>query len=281
MKVFLISDIHVDFYSALSDSDAVLHPMFEDMYGNYFTPADAVCIAGDVANYEGVQLSFLRFISRKYREVYVVFGNHDLVVKRDFPGRLFDTSEERMEYVRESISESCPNVHILDGQVDESGLFGGTMGVCDLGYRVENGEPFNALDFWSNRWFDGRLWNYRNQVFPDILARELENLEAVCKAKPRIVMTHYCPLQMGVAEVYRDDPVTAMFYFDAQRFLDMLDDGTVWQCGHTHNQFDTVYTAPSGNRVRIVCNPLGYPEERNAFMLNREAGTYLVEVPDA
>ena len=275
MKYLMISDLHLDSYMCLTDNEDILNTASAVFVDRYLTPADAICIAGDLANYEGIEIAFLKFISKLYKQVYFVHGNHDLVVKRVFPSRRFDTSEERKDYVKNALA-GIKNVHILDGHV--YGAVGGTMGMCDLSYRPEGQESFNAYEYWTKTGFDGRTWNYCNQVLPDIMRREFTNLEEVCKAKPKIVMTHFCPIQMGVAEEYRDDPKTTVFYFEAQRYLDMLDDGTVWVCGHTHGQHDVTYVGQNGHRVRIVCNPLGMPEERNAFALCRDSGIYVVDV---
>lgn len=277
MKILFISDLHLDLYSCLTDNESLLRESYGTFADRYLTPADAVCIAGDLADYEGLEVAFLKYVAGLYGKVYFVHGNHDLVVKRIYPGRRFVTSEERKDYVRKMLS-GFDNVYILDGHVSDDGMVGGAMGMCDLSYRPPDQESFDAYGFWAKTWFDGRNWNYCGQVLPDIMRREFEKLELVCRARPRIVMTHFCPLQMGIGEEYRSDPKTAMFYFDAARYMDMLDDGTIWACGHTHGQHDTVYTNSAGNRIRIVCNPLGGPDERNAFALCRDAGTYLADV---
>ena len=277
MKTLFISDLHLDSYACLTDNEEILQTAYALFVYRYLSSADVLCIAGDLADYESLEVAFLKFVSPLYKKVYFVHGNHDLVVKRQYPGRRFDTSEERKEYVRASL-ERYRNVTILDGDVTKDGFVGGSMGMCDLSYRPPDQESFDACGFWAKTWFDGRTWNYCNQVLPDIMRKEFGNLEKVCAAKPRIVMTHFCPIQMGVSDEYKSDPKTAMFYFEASRYLDMLDDGTIWVCGHTHGQHDVTHVNSRGNRIRILCNPLGGPDEKNAFALCREAGAYLVDV---
>ena len=220
MKTLFVSDLHLDAYTCLTDNEWILQGAFTEFADRYLTPAGRLCISGDLANYEGLEVAFLRFVSARYGQVYFVHGNHDLVVKREYPGRRFATSEERMDYVREQVA-GCGNVHVLDGTVSDDGLVGGTMGMCDLSYRPEDQMEFDACGFWASTWFDGRTWNYCNQVLPDIMRREFGNLERICMAKPKIVMTHFCPMQMGVADEYNSDPKTAMFYFEAEKYLDM------------------------------------------------------------
>ena len=273
MKLLLISDLHVDFYCPHSANYDTVVPYFEDFYTRYMTPADAVCVAGDVANDSGMQVHFLRFLSTKYGKVYYVFGNHDIIVKGGtFIPSPFTSSEKRISFVKEQMA-GLDNLFVLDGDVSPDGLVGGTMGMCDMGFRATGWEDFDLRKFWRDRWFDGRHWNYRGQSIDDILAYEMEKLSRVCEKRPAVVMTHFCPLQMGVAREYEGDPVTAVFYFDAEKYFKMLPPGTIWQCGHTHNQFDTEW-----NGVKIKCNPLGYPEEENNFGMSKAAGIYVVEI---
>jgi len=274
MRVLLISDLHVNAYCPISANYDTMVPYYEDFYGRYMTPADAICLAGDIANEAIQQAHFLRFLSTKYGKVYYVFGNHDLVVKGDFlngPSG-FSSSEKRIASIKE-LGRELDNLFVLDGDVSPDGLVGGTMGMCDFSYPLPKWPDFDPLTFWHEHWFDGRHWEYRGQDFGNILAYEMEKLGRVCEHKPKIIMTHFCPLQMGVSEKFSDDPVTSAYFFDAEKYLASLPDGTIWQCGHTHDQYDTEWGG-----VRIMCNPLGYPEEENHFGLCKGAGTYVVNV---
>lgn len=281
MLTYFISDIHVDFYCPQTANYDTLVPHFEAFYGRYFLPADAVCIAGDIANDYFTQSSFLRFISEKYKDVYVVFGNHDLVVSGATfgNGNPFSTSQERMDAVKLSLID-CQNVHILDGNAVDG--FGGSMGMCDLKYRCSTTVNVNIVMEWQRRWFDGRHWRYDLGESADnwsrndpakIWASEKAKMDAALATGPKVMVTHFCPTQMGVADEYKEDFVTAFFYFDGEEFLSKMTPSSIWQCGHTHSTWDTMY-----NGVRIICNPLGYPDERNMFAMNRDANTFLIEV---
>ena len=53
-----------------------------------------------------------------------------------------------------------------------------------------------------------------------------------------------------------------MFYFRGEKYLDMLDDGTIWACGHIHDKKYIEYHNRNGNKITILCNPFGYPGEQ-------------------
>ena len=50
MTYFFVSDLHVDFYVPMTRTVAVLRKHFETFFERNFLPANACCIAGDIAN---------------------------------------------------------------------------------------------------------------------------------------------------------------------------------------------------------------------------------------
>ena len=98
-------------------------------------------------------------------------------------------------------------------------------------------------------------------------------MESAVEQSPKVMMTHFCPFQMGIGEKFKDEYATAYFYFEGKPFLDRMKPGSIWQCGHTHDVFDTEY-----NGVRIICNPLGYPDETNGFMTYKDSGVFLIDI---
>ena len=67
MKYFFISDLHIDFYAPLSQNVQTLRKYFEEFFERNFLPADACCIAGDIANDYFTYVEFLKFIADNYR----------------------------------------------------------------------------------------------------------------------------------------------------------------------------------------------------------------------
>ncbi len=101
MKYFFISDLHVDFYAPLSRNVSTLRKYFEAFFERNFLPADACCIAGDIANDYFTYVEFLKFIAEKYNCVYVCLGNHDIIMELSGHfgvDREFKTSEEKIAY---------------------------------------------------------------------------------------------------------------------------------------------------------------------------------------
>ena len=51
------------------------------------------------------------------------------------------------------------------------------------------------------------------------------------------------------------------FATSEEKIAYFLDDGSIWQAGHTHTAIKRVFTDAKGKRHLLLCNPVGYPEE--------------------
>jgi Icc-related predicted phosphoesterase len=83
--------------------------------------------------------------------------------------------------------------------------------------------------------------------------------------KDIVVMTHFMPSYACVNAKWKSNPGTDLLnhYFAANcdDLLQLVNPGTLWINGHTHDAYDMEL----GN-ARVVCNPLGYPgEHKYAF----------------
>ena len=104
MLTYFISDLHLDAWCPLTTNKGILRKSFEEIYNRYFIPAEAVSIAGDVADDDVTFVAFCEFIAEKYKQVYMVFGNHDLTVRGSF-GQIdgymqWKTTEDKLDYLK-------------------------------------------------------------------------------------------------------------------------------------------------------------------------------------
>ena len=101
-------------------------------------------IAGDIADDDFTFVTFCEFIAEKYKQVYIIFGNHDLTVRGSFGDvdgfMKWKTTEDKLDYIQIALL-AYPNVHLLDGNVVDG--FGGTIatpnGILELlkRYNIE------------------------------------------------------------------------------------------------------------------------------------------------
>ena len=136
MTYYFISDLHVDFYvSPVFRTPAILRKSFEVFFERNFLPADACCIAGDIANDYFNYVEFLKFIAEKYSTVYVCLGNHDIIT--EYLGRFgadkkFTTSESKIKFFLAEAGK-IPNIQLLENRIAEG--VAGCMGMCDFKYK--------------------------------------------------------------------------------------------------------------------------------------------------
>ena len=229
MKYYILSDLHIDFYEAYAVKPArykmadpaedVTIDTLEYIWNTHFLPeADAIILAGDYSN------DYLRFsrmipwIAKKYPEVYLVLGNHDLTCRgaTDSKSNLqFTSSEQKIAKMKE-ICDAIPNVHFLDGNIVNG--IGGCMGMCD--FRCE--APTYGLDAftaWKRNWYDGKHWRYFRQVPAAIWNHQEQLMMNIVKQKPKIMVTHFVPYELGVPFEFRVDPWNYVFYFKGEQFL--------------------------------------------------------------
>lgn len=213
MTYYFISDLHVDFYAPMTRTVAMLRKHFEIFFERNFLPADACCIAGDIANDYFTYVEFLKFIAEKYDEVYVCLGNHDIITEhlgRFGSDRDFTTSESKIDYfIKEA--DKIPNIQLLENRI--AGDVAGCMGMCDFKYKHSPAasEIANKI-LWATRWFDGRHWKYMQNNTDKLWRHYNRAFRELTARRPKIMMSHFLPLEFEMAERYKHDPYSNFFF---------------------------------------------------------------------
>lgn len=274
MKYLVLSDIHADFYfeafqkllgfKKLKDDweDDEAELVFQKWMDIHNVPsADGIIIAGDISNDYRSYRQFIDFISKKYKEVIITFGNHDLGVKGATCSKSnqgFINSEMRMKAMAKHCAK-YENVHLLEG--DTYGSFAGCMGMCDFKSDVMPSLMHQMPLLWRRNWYDGAHWRYMDQQ-PLVIWDHYEKMMMdLVKKQPKVMITHFCPIELGISWEYRNNMYNPMFYFNGKQFLDEMADGSYWICGHIHTDATAVYINSKGNKVTIMARPSGYPGE--------------------
>ncbi|MCQ2106593.1 MAG: metallophosphoesterase [Fibrobacter sp.] len=279
MNIFFVSDLHIDFYTPLSRTVSLLRRYFQEFFERNFLPADACCIAGDISNNYFTYVEFLKFIAEKYRQVYVCLGNHDVICEREGifgVDRDFPTSESKIAYYLEEAAK-IPNVHLLENS--RIGNVAGCLGMCDFTYRHRPDASVEEYKFlWKARWFDGRHWNYKDNDTDALWAHYKAVMNDLTAARPKVMMTHFLPMEFGMAEMYLTNPNSTYFFFQGDEFLRNLDDGSIWQAGHTHSAIKRVVCDSLGKSHLLLCNPVGYPNEHPYEENSLKREDFLLEI---
>lgn len=281
MQYYVFSDFHVDLWcpavakpSRLKKTeipkDIVERAMDYIWKLRGIPETEGIILAGDYSNDFHTFSLVVPWLSNRYKRVIMVLGNHDILVRGatlSKSNQQFTSSEQKIAKMKE-ICAQAGNVFLLDGD-DGPYIEGiaGCMGMCD--FQCE--PPMYGLDkytLWKRNWFDGVNWIYFHQEPQAIWSHYESKLTDMLNRhpKPKVIVTHFAPYELGVPFDYRNSPWNYVFYFKAEKFLDMMDDDTYWICGHTHGIRKVEYVNASGNHIHLWCNPMGYIGELTEYM---------------
>lgn len=275
MKALILSDLHPDMYfgyvikpeelrGLTEKTEEMVYRTLDWMWNIYAVPAtDAILIAGDLANDYLTFTSEINWLAGKYCEVYLCLGNHDLTVRGATSSKSnlqFTSSEQKIEKMKEHCAK-FPNVHLLDGNVVNG--IGGCMMTCDL--KCDCAPNYDHRTEWKRKWYDGKHWRYMGQE-PGLIWNDCkQKLDAIVAQKPKFILTHFAPYQVGVNFKHRLSNDNKFFYFNAEEWLEKLDHNTTWICGHTHTRKYCEYVNEQNELIKILCNPFGYPGEHDTY----------------
>ncbi|RLJ19537.1 phosphoesterase [bacterium endosymbiont of Escarpia laminata] len=237
MKLLVLSDLHIEF----------------EAFDIAQRDVDVVILAGDIHVKER-GLSWMRENIRDVPIIYVL-GNHEYYGKA-YPKLVHDMKER----------SAGTNVHILENSVF-------TM----------NGVNFLGCTLWTDfeLFADARLTGYECQQIMteykkirlspkfsklrsiDVASihrqslRWLDNELAKRAGELNIVVTHHGPSPRSLPRTGMNDVSNAAYVSNLEGLIEQRQP-SYWIHGHLHNSSDYLI----GN-CRIICNPRGYPDERN------------------
>lgn len=265
-RMFYCSDLHLDCLWRYYHS-AVCPQMFA-MLPEGDTSQDILVIAGDLCNTATIALSYaneswLRHVSTMFRDIVMVFGNHDY----------YDSSFDNMEAKFDKLlaEQNITNVHVLR----DSSWQDAKTGVLFVGGTLwSDFDNQNALSMYKASGFMNdyryiRDKNYHRITPQDTLAKHLTTVKYLSKTLqdnkgvPTVVVTHHLPSFQLIAEQYRGEALNGCY---ASALDDLIMDNpqiSHWIAGHTHISND-LYIGDT----RCVINPYGYSGDNKEFDRN-------------
>jgi len=237
MKIHALSDLHIEF----------------DRFHLPETDADVVVLAGDIhVGEKGVPWAIDSVLNKP---VLYVLGNHEFFGKA-YP-KLVTTLKDKA---------AGSHVRILEKDavtIDGVNFFG-----CTLWTDFELlGDPRIAgyqcqqlmTDFRRIR-VSPRYSKLRSVDVAAIHRQSLQWLRSAlegARGQTNVVVTHHAPSVLSLPDSRPDDVVSAAYASRLEYLFDEFDIA-YWLHGHLHNSSD--YRL---GRTRVICNPRGYPDERN------------------
>lgn len=238
MHVQILSDIHLEFESWHCEN-----------------AADVIILAGDIgAGTQGIEWAAETF-SPDTQVIYVA-GNHEFY-GHSLPD-LYNT-------LREAASRHT-HVNFLEREsLDFKGIrFLGCTLWTDFAIHGDADASMDAARTLMND-YNYIDWNGQRMLEPeDVCSLHQESrvwlteelARAAGEGLPVVVITHHCPAPQSIPARFLRHPLNGAFASDLTKLI-QAHPPRLWVHGHTHDNFD--YTIGT---TRVVCNPIGYPEER-------------------
>ncbi len=266
-----VSDLHLEFYYDLYDKNGalakqevaqILPPLPTDK-------KSVLIVAGDLATARaaGRIVTFMELVVNRFKHVIYVLGNHEHYG--------YDISKS-LDTIREALDSSSRvdmSKITIAGNSVETIVVGGVTFHCGTMWTDYCRDP-EVMKFVAGRYLNDHrsIRNGDGTVFLPEDAQKIHfssikelgaRMEGVDNSKT-VVVTHHMPSYQAVDPQYTrgvDETSLALngaFTSDLDDFI-MKHKPAFWFFGHTH----TAYEGKVGDTL-LVCNPLGYPQEKNA-----------------
>lgn len=216
---------------------------------------EVVILAGDIhTGTRGIEWAAKTFSG--LATVIYVAGNHEFY-GQSFPDFYGQLRKAAMAY---------PEVYFLEqDRLDLGGVrFLGTTLWTDFAVYGDEDRVMEVARVMINDYIAIDSSGQRDLQPDDVLAwhrqsrqwLEKELREARNEEMPVVVITHHGPAPESIPACFQGDRLTGAFCSDLRELMHQYAP-QVWVHGHTHDPFDYQI-----GQTRVVCHPIGYPEER-------------------
>lgn len=232
MKIQLMSDLHLECHRDKG----------REFLKSVEPAADVLVLAGDVASarFPDQLAHVFTTMLKKFKHVLYVPGNHEF-----YQTNLSRGWRSIMRAAELADMAVRGRVHVFDNYfftVEDAVFYGGTGWFPeDDSEEARAARPY-MNDFQLISGISDVYWSHRHFL------RGLEQ-----GPRPDVIVSHHLPSEDCVDLRYKGNPLNRFFVMGA----DVAKCGAkLWLHGHTHEQVDKTVGG-----VRVVCNPLGYPNE--------------------
>lgn len=257
VKFDFLSDSHIDFWVRLNSNTQKYEMKTREFAKELLKSktADYLIIAGDIGHYNRQNKFFLDELSKEYKNIYLVFGNHDLYFVSSKQSYKYNfNSFNRIKEMKEWIDEQN-NIHYLDGNiVDVEGVkITGANMWYDFSYGLSIGNTKEQILYkWHDLSNDSRLISRFDME--KYFLEEKSKLDLVVE-NADVIVTHVGP-DVRLSDYSGSDRIYNNFYFfNGMDFIEDLEN-KIWLFGHIHKRRDISY-----NGWRIINHALGYKDQ--------------------
>lgn len=262
MKVHYCSDPHIDMWFPFAKIDNKrINILFNSNLP--LEKEEVLVIAGDLGHSNTQNKDFLILLQKHYFEnIIFVLGNHDYWLFPDNDAKVFKTTKERIEDMREW-AKGQHNIHCLNGDIIE--IDGVKFGGCDSWYDgsyyyLHHYSPYShSLETFWKTWmndYEYVSWDGWQNSFYDLFSIEKEKIKAVYQ-KCDVMITHVSP---SIASEHLnpkdiDNKICSFYCFDGAEYVEK---GTMthWIYGHSHEVKEFILADK-----KVCTNAIGYIDQ--------------------
>jgi predicted phosphodiesterase len=247
MRFEYASDLHLEF----ERNRTFMRDMLKEPTG------DVLLLAGDIGYLNDYRLLYdfyFDYISKNYKQVIIVPGNHEFYFGSDVTqyGLSYEIEiKENVKYYHNKVIHINDEIDIIASTLWSNILESQTLSVTNML------NDFNQI-YHGDRMLDVHAYNEMHIECVRFIREALKS----SKAKKIIILTHHAPSLMTIAPQHMDSPINSAFSNDLDWIMKEDDRIKYWVYGHTHTNIDCQV-----NSTKIVCNQLGYvgSGEENKF----------------
>jgi Icc-related predicted phosphoesterase len=252
-----INDIHLDFW-VVKDHNSIKEENKIRDFANLLLNkkrSDYLLIGGDIGHFNNQNKIFLDEMSTCYKEIYLVFGNHDLYLISNNQSYKYNRRSFNRIYEMKEWIDNQENINYLDGNiVDVEGIkITGVNMWYDFSYGIKMGKSRQqVLNEWSSLSNDSK--KILNVNIENYFNEEKEKLDNVIEESD-IIITHVGP-DVRLSEYTGKQKIyNSYYFFDGINYIEELEN-KIWLFGHIHTRKDIIRDG-----WRIISHAIGYNDE--------------------
>lgn len=242
MKIQVVSDLHIE------------HRPGQKTFDWWKGDVDVLVVAGDACDTPSMPRfrDMLEPITDSGTQVIYVPGNHETYRS---------TGIAQYENVLADTFGMVSGVTVLQNQTVDIFARGEVVRFIGSTLWSDLSNPLNALRV--RGWPDFQVLGHDTGRHTYLHRYSVDFIHDACgdayeEGVKAVVVTHFVPSYRSVHERFRGDDANPYFATDLEWITAGPEAPAVWVHGHTHDPFDYQL-----NKTRVVCNPLGYPNEQS------------------
>ena len=262
LSIDIVSDLHIDQWD---DSIKNKYPCGIRTYKPYNfndSTSDILVIAGDVSDDLDISLKFINDISKKYKYVLFVDGNHEHVHR--YP-KLFTDNEihEKVNKLNNSKLFYLNKDHFIIGDT----VFVGVCGWWDYNNSLDKKRNLGYFNTWIPEFTKDQSLEFihnvtkKSKLEAKILQEAIDKYQKDTSIKNIVVVTHTVPIDeccSGEPGFKEKNVISTQLNTNLRKITNEKNKISHWIFGHTHDHHECKH-----NNIHLICNPRGRPEDYN------------------